>query len=442
MKSLFSILIIASPLIAGSQDLNAYIRRAFENNLVLKQKNIALDKSLLALKEAKSLFLPVTTFDAQYLLADGGRSIDIPVGTLLNPVYSTLNQMTGTSSFPSVKNVSEQLNPNNFYDVRVKTVMPILNPDIRINRDIRLQEIKLSEHELAIYKRELVKDIKTSYYNYVSASNAIDIFRSALAVVNENLRINQSLLQNGKGLPAYVSRAESEVSKVEMQLQSAINEQSNARSYFNFLLNEPLTKEISITDANLEILPDTASTTAGREELQLLSTAKDINRSLLKMNKSFRTPRLNAFLDLGSQGFDFTVDRNSLFYLGGLQLKIPIFAGKANLYKIEQSKLDSRSLDIKQNNTQQQLELAASTSLNNLKNAWNVYASLQTQQDASRKYFSLIDRGFREGINSFIEFLDARNQLTTIQLQQNIQKFKVLSAQAAYERETASYQLN
>lgn len=427
----------------GQQMIDKYIGQAFENNLVLKEKNISLDKSLVALKEAKSLFLPVTSFDAQYLLAEGGRTIDIPVGTLMNPVYTTLNQLTGSETFPQIKNVSEQLNPNNFYDVRIKTVMPLINPDIRINRDIKQQQIILQQYEVDIYKRELVKEVKLAWFNYLTATKAIDIYRSALEVVNQNLKVNRSLLQNGKGLPAYVSRAESEVNKVEIQLRNAVNDQTNARSYFNFLLNKPLGEEIIISSEEpvLEKYADTAIDIQQREELKSLSAAKDINNNILKMNKSFRTPRLNAFLDVGSQGFNFNVDNKTLFYLGGLQLKVPIFIGKSNLYKIEQTKLDARSIALKEDNTAKQLQLAASVSRNNIDNAWNAYLSLVKQEESSQKYFHLIDRGFKEGINSFIEFLDARNQLTTVQLQLNIQKYKVLTAIADYERQTASYSL-
>lgn len=427
----------------GQDTLTGYIADAFGNNLVLKEKNISLDKSLIALKEAKSLFLPVTSFDAQYLLAEGGRTIDIPVGTLMNPVYSTLNQLTNSEKFPKIGDVSEQLNPDNFYDVRIKTVMPLINPDIQINRDIRKQQISLQQYEIDIYKRELVKEVKSAYFNYLMATRAIDIYRSALVVVNQNLKVNRSLLQNGKGLPAYVSRAESEVNKVEIQLQHAVNDQKNARSYFNFLLNKPLDDEIvaSSEDFVLEKYADTVVNIHEREELKSLSAAKDINNNILKMNRAFRTPRLNAFLDLGSQGFDFNVDKKSLFYLGGLQLKVPIFTGKANLYKIEQAKLDVRSIELKEDNTIKQLELATSVSRNNIDNAWNEYLSLLKQEVSSQKYFHLINRGFQEGINSFIEFLDARNQLTTVQLQLNIQKYKVLTALADFERQTASYSI-
>jgi outer membrane protein TolC len=430
---------------AHSQNITEmYIKQGLENNLVLKAKSLSLEKSLLALKEAKSLFLPTTWLEGQYTLAAGGRTIDIPVGDLVNPVYKTLNQLTSSNKFPTVSNVSEQFLPNNFYDVRIKTTVPVFNSDIRYNRTIKEQEITLSRNEVDIYKRELVKEIKTAYYNYLMSENAIAIYQNALEVVKQNLKVNQSLLNNGKGLPAYVSRAESEVKSVEGKLQSSRNEQQNAKAYFNFLLNRPLIDSVIIEDISLEAvdLPLANSTNpdvGAREELKSLSMAKDINGLVMKMNTSFRLPKLNAFADMGSQGFDFKVNSKSFFYLGGLQLQIPIFTGHRNLYKIQQTGLDAKALEYNSSNTQQQLELVALTSRNNIISAYNNYLASVKEQEASQKYFKLIDKGYSEGVNSFIEFLDARNQLTNSNLEVNINKFKLLATLADYERQTASY---
>jgi hypothetical protein len=46
-----------------------------------------------------------------YFMAGGGRTVDFPVGDLLNPVYTTLNQLTGGNNFPQVTNQSILLNP-------------------------------------------------------------------------------------------------------------------------------------------------------------------------------------------------------------------------------------------------------------------------------------------------------------------------------------------
>lgn len=431
----------------AQSQLDQYIKEGLEKNIVLQEKKISLDKSLIALQNARSLFLPTTWFEGSYTLAKGGRSIDIPVGDLMNPVYRTLNQLTSSNSFPQISNVSEQLLPNNFYDVRIKTTMPLINPDIRYYKTIRYQQTLLQQNEIDIYRRELVKQIKAAYYTYGQASKAITIYENALQLVNQALRTNQSLLNNGKGLPAYVVRAESEVKTVESQLADAKNDQQNAQAYFNFLLNRDLkepvvVKENELAMPGLAILASMPDSATRREELRSLGLAHDINGNILKIYKSFRSPRLNGFLDLASQARDFKVDNKSFFYFGGLQLQIPIFTGKRNLYKISDAQLDLKAVEAKTIETTQQLQLAAFVSRNNSNTAFSNYTAALKQEEAARGYFKLIDRGYKEGVNNYIEFLDARTQLTNASLYVNVCQFRFLSAVADLERQTASYSFN
>ena len=77
----------------------------------------------------------------------------------------------------------------------------------------------------------------------------------------------------------------------------------------------------------------------------------------------------------------------------------------------------------------------------------NVHASLASFQaakkshEAASAYFHLIEKGFKEGVSSYLETVDARNQWMNAQLNYQLNQFKVLIAAAAYEREAASYPL-
>jgi outer membrane protein TolC len=431
----------------SQQALDRYIQMGLDQNLVIRDRQVSLEKSLLALKEARSLFLPNSFLDAQYTLAQGGRNISIPVGDLLNPVYQTLNQLTGTSKFPEIQNVSEQLLPNNFYDVRIRTSVPVINTALKANRHVQEQQVAIRENELQQYQRELVRDIKTGYYQYLMADRAIRIFENALDVVEQNLRLNQSLLEHGKGLPAYVSRAEAEVVSVRNQLQNARNEKDKARAYMNVLLNRSLMDSIEIEEPGLEAMSTRAisedyDSIEGREELKSLQLSRDIQSTIYRLNRSFRVPTVNAFLDLAAQDFDFRVNSSSFFYLGGVQLTMPIFSGNRNLYKIRNSELDIRQVELQADQTRRQLELAAFSARSNARNLHGNYLASLRQEEAAVKYHKLIDRGYREGVNSFIEMLDARNQLTQSQLQSALNKFRFLAAMAEYERQTTAFTLS
>ena len=82
-------------------------------------------------------------------------------------------------------------------------------------------------------------------YNQLAAEAAVKIYESALALVNKNIEINESLLRNGKSLPANVLRSKSEAERVKADLNNAKNQVTNAKKYFNFLLNRDLETKVN-----------------------------------------------------------------------------------------------------------------------------------------------------------------------------------------------------
>jgi len=160
--------------------LDSYLKIGLENNLVLKQKNITLEQAMYSLKIANGMFAPSLSLLGNYLNGTGGRSISFPVGDLLNPVYSTLNQLTGSNQFPQIPNVNTNFLPQDFYDVRARASMPLLNTDLIYNRKIKDRQVLLQEIEVQIYQRELIRNIKVAYFNYLSALEGISIYQSAL----------------------------------------------------------------------------------------------------------------------------------------------------------------------------------------------------------------------------------------------------------------------
>ncbi|MFM7769045.1 MAG: TolC family protein, partial [Bacteroidota bacterium] len=370
----------------GQSILDQCIQTAVQENLVLKQKNISLEKSLLALKEAKTLYQPSTWLDGQYLLSQGGRRINIPVGDLVNPVYATLNQLTSSNRFPQIDNVAEQLNPNNFYDLRIKTAMPIINKEIVYNKNVKEKQIVLIQQEADVYTRELIKEVKSGYYTILMAKKAVEIYTSALSLVKENLRVNRSLLTNGKSLPAYVSRAESEQFQVEAQLTNAIEQVRRAEAWFNALLNRPIHTTIEVEEVKLTgfIKPSDSLNGSAREELFQLQTVRSIQNETLKLNQAYRTPKLNAFMDLAAQDFNFSVRPQSFFYLGGLQFSVPIYAANRNKWKIKQTELDLKQTEFNVQDVRNKLDVAVFQSKSQVNTSYERYLSSLKQEEAAK----------------------------------------------------------
>jgi outer membrane protein TolC len=432
-------------ILAQKSILDEYIELGFQQNIVVQQKLISAEKALLSLQSAQSLYQPTFAFQGGYQTGEGGRSISFPVGDMLNPVYATLNQLTKSSAFPQIANVETNFFPRNFYDVKLTSVMPIYNRDISINKEIQSQTLGIQKADIQVYKRELVKNIKTAYLNYLMAHKAIGIYQNGLLLAQEGKKINEKLLANGKGLPAYILRSENEVVQMASQLSEAEKQAESAKMYFNFLLNRELQTEIKTNfdeQEALDILKKNQMADADqREELGMLKQAISLQQSVVKMNESFYLPKLNGYLNLGSQSSNWDFNQKSTYYLLGMQVDIPIFSGKRNLNKIKQSAMDvdmaKKSLDL----TSKQVSLALEIAQKNLTQTWVAFRASQKQIDVANTYQKLIDKGYKEGVNTYIETLDARSQWTNAHLALNINQFKILIAAAQVEREAASYPL-
>ena len=358
----------------------------------------------------------------------------------MNPVYQTLNQLTGSNAFPQIQNVKENLFPNQFYDVRLRTLMPIINTDVIFNREIESSQLQIKEYEVNLYKREIIKEIKTAYYGYMSSLEAIKIYESTLILAGEAKRVNESLIKNGAGLPVYLLRSESEIENLNALLSEAETKSLNAKRYFNFLLNRDLDETINVYSSEKydPVFESSLINLDTREEIKMLSSAVELNESLVKMNKYYWIPKLSGFVDFGAQDSKWNYDNNSRYYLYGFQLEVPIFEGFRNSNKVEMAELDLKNAELELRNTNNALSLSINAAKDELQNAQKNYQSALKQLNAAQSYHNLINKGYQEGVNSFIETVDARNQLTSAQLMANLNKFKVFIAQANYERETAS----
>lgn len=443
MKNVTTLVMICLGYLGYSQSkLDNYIQIGLTTNEVIKQHNFDINKSVYALKESRSLFYPTVSLNANYTKAEGGRTIDIPMGDLLNPVYNTLNQITNSNAFPTLQNQSVLINPDNFYDAKIHTTMPLLNFEIIYNKRIKMQQSSLQKIELEIYKRELVKEIKIAYYKYLQSIEGVKIYQDALKLVKENQRVNQSLFKNDKINRTAVLRSDNEVIRIEANLETAKQVNNNAKSYFNFLLNRKLDTEIEVDSEN-ELLPNVIvnENTQNREELSQLSLFKELNGNVGKLTQSYWFPKLSGFADLGFQDFDFEVNKQSRYYFAGLGLEWNIFSGNKNKYKLRQVEEDTKKISSQIDNVKQQLLLQFQVSQNNLKSALEQFNADKNQKASAKKYNEDITKLYKEGQAIYIELLDAQNQWVNAQLNTNISLYNSWIAFAELERANAAFTL-
>lgn len=437
-------------IIAQSPILDGYVHFAIDNHPTIKQQNFTLQKSIYQLEEAKGLFLPTVNFNTTYSTAAGGRKISFPVGDLVNPIYSTLNVLTPANfpKFPegAVPNVNEQLVPKNFYDMRFKTQMPIYNAEIKFNKKIKKELLSVQNAEIEVFKRELAKDVKIGYINYLKALEAINIYENAKTLLKETERVNRSLIKNEMANPMVLVRTQNEQAKIEAEAINAENSRKNAQAYFNFLLNKPFDSEI-LSDSlfknstNNLVLELAQNSFSNREELQKINAAIKVNETILAMNKAYNKPKIGGILDVGSQGNLTEINANNAFVLFGLSFDLPIYAGNRNKLKIKEQEMELAALSEQEKQAKSQLSLQVEVATNTYLASKNTLSAKNTQVETAKRYYSDVLKRYKENQINYVELFDAQTQVTNSLLQKNIAVYDSWIRFIELERANASFDL-
>jgi len=429
----------------GQTILESYIKAGLDSNLALRQTTFDLQNAKLDLERARSLFYPQVQLNAQYTLASGGRTIDVPVGDLLNNVYSSLNQLTSSSKFPQVENQKIQFLPNNYQDSKIEVTVPVYNRSLTYNKKIKEELINTQQLQVDLYKRELVFNIKQAYYQYVQATKAVHIYTNALNTVNENLRYNEKLVKNNAATKEVLSKAKTEVSKVQTSLALAVTQQKNAAAYLNFLINQPLETPVIVDSSIIQLLQNEIQVSidvpAQREELKQISSSKKVLETSLKLNDTYKLPVLNGFYDIGFQGYGYNFGDHQFYQFGGLQLQWNIFKGNDNRLKSKQTQIDIEAMQNQYNDVSKQLTLQVTTAYNQYKSAVDAMGYANDEVLSTRDAYRLTETKYKQGESLQIELIDARTQMTNAEIKYSLAQLAVLEKSAELERVTASYPL-
>jgi outer membrane protein len=435
----------------SSEILDNYIKNGLKENLSLQQKELNLEKSLHVLKEANGLFYPSIGLDAQYILSNGGRSIELPVGDMLNPVYSSLNQilhdMGQPGEFPQIANEKIQFLPNDYHDTKIRVIMPLVNAEIFYNRKIKKENISATQAEINIYRRELIKEIKIAYFRYLQTIKVVEAYKSALELINEARRVNKKLVENQMAGPEKLYRIEAEQSEVMAQLTKAENERNTAASYFNFLLNKPLQSTVIpdsiLLNANGQFqVSDHTVNTQDREEIAQLNSAIKSTDYYYKLKKSYMIPSISNVTDLGYQGYSYTFDRDQQYVMNAINLSWSVFSGFQHRSRIALARIETESFRNRLTEVEQQIELQRRVAEDNLESSEKSEQASKSSLACSKEYYKVVSRQFATGQKSLLDLLDARNQLTSAAIGYHVSHIETLIRLAELERANASYDLS
>ena len=438
---IFSVSIGYSQSYNQSSILNNYVAEGLKNNLQLIQENLSVDQRWTAIQEARGQFFPAISLQSDYTLAGGGRAIAFPGGDLLNPVYNTLNQLTGSSDFPTeLENVNEQFLPNNFHDTKVRVIQPLFNTDLQHNLNIRENELAAQEAQRLAFKNQLVKDIKVAYYNYHQSEQVFATLQQTEIVLQEVLRVNQVLVKNQKATKEVVYRSEFELSQLAQQQAEAQRSVLATRNYFNFLLNRPLTTPIEIEEVSqtttIELTSDSIQAQRAlinRQELQQVKSAQQASQEAYKMYQHRRQPTVAAVFDAGYQGFGYNFNSDQDYWLAAFSLKWDLFTGFQNKARRQRFALQGEQLEKQISALEQQIQLEVNDNQQQLQAAYRAWQAAQKGATSAQQNFTVVSKKYQQQQATLLELLDAQSTLTRSQIQTTVAQFDYLKKSALLE---------
>ena len=406
--------------IAQNSILDKYIKQAIESNSVLKQKQLSYEKSLQILKEAKKNLYPTISFVAQYEYNYGGRTINMPFGDMLNPVYNNLdviNQFNGSipgypaiPNYPQINNVKTQLNPKEQQHTQIELEMPIYNKSLILNKKLQNQLVKINKITAESYKKELIKQVKSAYLDYIIATQTVEVGNKALALVKESLKVTNSLYKNNKITIDEVYSAKAKVKDVENKMLEINKGVVLTKAYFNFLLNKKYNDDITIDiyyDNNY-LLEDINSLLIkarnNRDELKLLELAIQVDETNIKMEKSAFLP---VFYLNGSTGFwssDYKFNKDTYFASISIAAKWDIFTGGQTKSKVKQAKIDKEISIEKKRDLENNISLEVVDAYYNVKSAKESLALSKLELKNYQENLKIIEKKKKNNLATQLEY--------------------------------------
>jgi outer membrane protein TolC len=441
-KQLIFILLLLPGYLHSQEVLDQYVILGLENNLALKQKYSGYQRSLEALKEARGLFYPSIYLGARYTMSEGGRVVELPVGDLLNPVYSTLNALTSSTMFPQIENQEIKFLRPTEQETRIRLTQPVFSPDIYYNSKIRKEMTIYQQADVDQYRRELVAEIKKAYYDIAMAGSILSTLVETRKLLVENVRVNKRLVENDKATRDILYRSEAELSKMDQDLLRAEKSRKTAEAYFNFLLNKPLNDSVIINElVTFPLITDltekfTTAALENREEIKKLERYGDIADLQIKRGQSERLPDMFVAFDYGFQGEQYKFNKDYDYMQASAVLAWKLFSGFQTKARIKQSMIDKSIIDTRLEETKKQIQLEVMTTLSELLTAEKGITAAEIRVMNAKEGFRLVNRKYDEGQATLIEYMDARTNLTQSQVNLIISRYTYLSYYADFEKVT------
>ncbi len=384
------VLLASAPLSAqtGRDPLGPLVTEALERNRSLQAERLAERRTQAEVAEARGLFFPSVTLDSRYSAQDGTLNL----GDLLNPAFAALNQLRGSTDFPTSLDLTLPL----AHESRVRLTQPLFNETIRRNYALARRRHAGQEARRLGAARRLAAEVQIAYLSLAAARSAAAVYESSLSLVAENERVTERLLAAGRGTPDAVFRARAERSDVAQRLAEAREQVDAAARALNQILGRAL-------DTPIAAIPDTAlsfdlaiaegsavaSALARREELAQLDAGIGAADAAVGLATAAFLPTVALAVDYGFQSQDVRLDRESDYWVASVVVSWNLLNGGRDGARRSAARAEADRQRVTRTDVEERIRLEVRQAYEAAVVARDAITTAETRVAAARRSFEL-----------------------------------------------------
>ncbi|MCU0621557.1 MAG: TolC family protein [Gemmatimonadales bacterium] len=411
------------------------VREGLAANRGILQARLGVAQRDAEVRRARGALLPTLDVDARWSEYDG-----IPdLGDFVNPAYAALNQLTGTTRFPtdvSFPLVFQQ-------DMRLRAQLPLFAPEAYANLALQRALREAEAGRVGAAERSLAAGVQLAALRVSAADRAIGIYREALALLAENRRVSERLVAAGTATPDAVARTRADESAAEQQLAAAERERNDAERALNELLRRPLdTPAPLVADSLLGRAPRAEPSaiigvaTDTREEVRAARALERAAQAQYRLAGSSFLPTVALAGDYGFLGNELRFTPDNDFWIVSVVLRWNLFRGGQDASRRDLATLERERTALATEETEVRVEREVRAALDAVEVAERSIRSADDRLVAARRTFELVTRRYEEGLAPHLEVSDARTQYTTAALNAALTRYALAGRQVELERAT------
>lgn len=299
----------------------------------------------------------------------------------------------------------------------------IYNQAFLIGLRLTRQFLAQNSLETERLETELVAEVSKAYYLAQITRQQIGNQMKVMENLDSLLDIARSQHEFGLITGVDVDR----INVNRLNLQSSIDNlgtlQQQQYSMLKYFMGIPEEEQITLPEVvdMTVVAVDTSGSLSNHIDIRMIEKQKEITETNLKLDRSFYYPSLTL---IASTNY---INQSNTFYLFGeptgwyntslvgLRLNVPIFNGLQKRWKVSQTKVQLRKVEVTENDTRRILSIQAKDAARKLANSITTESRQRENVRLAEKVYAVSQDRYRQGLIPLTDMLNTESDLSEAQ---------------------------